>query len=132
VHQGRFGALSFSPMNHKFVVSGGEDGKLVFVDYETKGVVKELNPNLGPITVTSFIDGIYVTAATSKGVMFVYDLRNTTAPFQTFRDHAALPVSFQKRKKDERHCVLICVCVELMGCSLQKKERRELDFMLLL
>mmetsp|Transcript_697 Transcript_697/g.886 ORF Transcript_697/g.886 Transcript_697/m.886 type:complete len:834 (+) Transcript_697:28-2529(+) len=95
VHSGRYGAISFSPINQKFLVSGGEDGKLIFADYEFPNkIVKELNPGLGSITVTQFMgDGIYVSGGTSKGVLFVYDLRNTSQPVQMFRDHASLPIN---------------------------------------
>jgi WD40 repeat protein len=33
-----FGALSFSPLNHKFLASAGGDGALAFVDYDTQKV----------------------------------------------------------------------------------------------
>jgi len=37
-NSGSFGALSFSPLNHKFLASAGGDGVLTFVDYDTQKV----------------------------------------------------------------------------------------------
>jgi len=47
-----YGALSFSPLSHMFLASAGRDGRLVFCDYASAKVVKELDPGNG--TITSF------------------------------------------------------------------------------
>ena len=85
----RVGALSFSPLNHKFLVSAGADGKLVFADYDQRKVVKELDTNRGALTAVTFVNGVYVAAGTASGDVLVYDLRNSSRPTATLSGHTS-------------------------------------------
>eukprot|EP01135_Chromosphaera_perkinsii_P004042 Nk52_evm55s266 gene=Nk52_evmTU55s266 len=90
--------LCFSPFNHLLLGSCGLDKRALFVDIAEQKAVKVIKC-VHPLTCMSFMDdGITVALGSSKGVIYVYDLRSSSMPVKEYKAHSPLPVlslSFQ-------------------------------------
>lgn len=93
--------LSFSPMNDMLLATVGLDKRIIFYDILGKKVIKDMQAE-SPLTSVSFMqDGAAFAVGTTRGKVYVYDLRSGSTPLQSTVAHktAVHCVSFQLQPK---------------------------------
>lgn len=80
-------SFAFSPVNDTLAASCGLDKKFICHDTKSRRSVSNLVLEQ-PCTAVDFdVDGTTVAIGTSRGKVFIYDLRNTTTAWRSFQAH---------------------------------------------
>ncbi|XP_030828961.1 protein NEDD1-like [Strongylocentrotus purpuratus] len=80
-------ALSFSPLNNLLLASSGLDKRVVCYDVNGRSVIKTMTVE-SPLTSLSFMqDGATLAAGSTRGKIYVFDLRMGSAPLKTLNAH---------------------------------------------
>ena len=103
-HRAPATGIAFSPFNHLLLASCGLDKRALFFDVSEKKAVKTIKTE-HPLTSMAFMDdGITVALGSSKGYIYIYDLRHSSLPVRELAGHAPYPVlalSFQTSQDKE-------------------------------
>nr|KAI8733249.1 protein NEDD1-like [Biomphalaria glabrata] len=99
-HQAPAKDLAFSPINDYLMVSVGLDKRAVFYDVQNKSSVKTILADQPLTSVDMMPDGATVVVGTSRGNIFVYDMRQSATPVFTLAAHksSVKRLSFVKRE----------------------------------
>ncbi|XP_054750791.2 protein NEDD1-like isoform X1 [Lytechinus pictus] len=91
-------ALSFSPLNNLLLASSGLDKRVVCYDVNGRSVIKTMAVE-SPLTSLSFMqDGATLAAGSTRGKIYVFDLRKGSSPLNTLNAHksSVQAIRFQK------------------------------------
>ncbi|XP_041457749.1 protein NEDD1-like [Lytechinus variegatus] len=91
-------ALSFSPLNNLLLASSGLDKRVVCYDVNGRSVIKTMAVE-SPLTSLSFMqDGATLAAGSTRGKIYVFDLRKGSSPLNTLNAHksSVQAIKFQK------------------------------------
>ena len=92
-HKAPASGLSFSPMNEMLLSSAGFDKRCFCYDVLSGKTAATIKTN-EPLTCLDFRqDGSTIALGTSKGKIFLYDLRTTKMPSQVLEPHPGKPVT---------------------------------------
>lgn len=83
-HLGEVTCLAFSPVSKIFFGSCGLDGKINFFDINEKKLIKTLNINTSLTSLAFNNEGNQIICGDTKGVVYIYDLRNSDKPKSIF------------------------------------------------
>ncbi|XP_020615589.1 protein NEDD1-like [Orbicella faveolata] len=100
-HKGPATGLSFSPMNDMLLCSVGLDKRIVFYDVQQKKSVKVMTAE-SPLTSVDFMsDGGTLAVGSTRGKIYIYDLRSGSSPVNTRLAHktSVQSLSFQSSTK---------------------------------
>lgn len=100
-HKGPATGLSFSPMNDMLLCSVGLDKRIVFYDVQQKKSVKVMMAE-SPLTSVDFMsDGGTLAVGSTRGKIYIYDLRSGSSPVNTRVAHktSVQSLSFQSSTK---------------------------------
>lgn len=86
-HKAPATGLSFSPMNDMLLCSVGLDKRIVFYDVQGKKSVKVMTAE-APLTSVDFMsDGATLAVGSTRGKIYIYDLRSGSTPVSTTVAH---------------------------------------------
>ncbi|PIK33196.1 hypothetical protein BSL78_29991 [Apostichopus japonicus] len=86
-HKAPATALAFSPLNNLLLASCGLDKKIICYDVMGHTVIKTMVVD-SPLTSLTFMhDGATLAAGSSRGKIFIFDLRKGAAPIKTLVGH---------------------------------------------
>lgn len=87
VHKAPAMGLAFSPLNNMLLMSVGLDKTVVFYDVTSKSVPKVM-PTDSPLTSIDIMsDGHTLAVGTTRGFIYLYDLRKASHPIGTYAAH---------------------------------------------
>lgn len=100
-HKAPATGLSFSPMNDMLLCSVGLDKRIVFYDVQGRKSVKVMTAE-SPLTSVDFMsDGATLAVGSTRGKIYIYDLRSGSTPVNTTVAHktSVQSLSFQSATK---------------------------------
>ncbi|KAH9505000.1 Protein nedd1 [Bulinus truncatus] len=99
-HQAPAKDLAFSPINDYLMVTVGLDKRAVFYDVQNKSSVKTIIADQPLTSVDMMPDGATVAVGTSRGNIFLYDMRQSASPVFTLAAHksSVKKLSFIKKE----------------------------------
>lgn len=103
-HRAPTTGLSFSPINDIFLMSVGLDKKIACHDVQSKKVVKIISADSPLTSIDTKGDGVTVVVGTTRGKIFHYDLRMSSAPVRSIDAHksSVQGLRFQVENKVEK------------------------------
>lgn len=128
-HKAPATGLAFSPVNEVLVMSSGLDKRCVCYDTLTKKPASTIWTSQ-PLTSVDFaLDGTNLALGTSKGLVYMYDLRSFNAPFAVIDTQSGSPLTsvlFQPGNMDRSNISLVLSSMSrsnnYSGVSSQMKE----------
>lgn len=86
-HKAPATALAFSPLNNLLLASCGLDKRILCYDIMSKKVIKTMTVD-APLTSLAFMhDGATLACGSSRGKIFIFDLRKGAVPIKTLLGH---------------------------------------------
>ncbi|XP_061187715.1 protein NEDD1-like isoform X2 [Saccostrea echinata] len=79
--------LKFSPLNDILLLSVGLDKRIICFDIQSKKQVKCMTVDSPLTSIDVKSDGVTVAVGSTRGKVFVYDLRKADTPFSVFNAH---------------------------------------------
>ncbi|XP_048738693.2 protein NEDD1-like isoform X2 [Ostrea edulis] len=79
--------LQFSPLNDILLLSVGLDKRIICFDVQSKKQVKSISVDSPLTSVDVKSDGVTVLVGSTRGKVFLYDLRKADSPFHVFNAH---------------------------------------------
>ncbi|XP_062617697.1 protein NEDD1-like [Saccostrea cucullata] len=79
--------LKFSPLNDILLLSVGLDKRMICFDIQSKKQVKCMTVDSPLTSIDVKSDGVTVAVGSTRGKVFVYDLRKADTPFNVFNAH---------------------------------------------
>lgn len=79
--------LKFSPLNDILLLSVGLDKRIICFDVQSKKQVKSITVESPLTSIDVKSDGVTVTVGSTRGKVFVYDLRKAASPVNVFSAH---------------------------------------------
>uniref|UniRef100_A0A6Q2WR68 Anaphase-promoting complex subunit 4 WD40 domain-containing protein n=2 Tax=Esox lucius TaxID=8010 RepID=A0A6Q2WR68_ESOLU len=102
-HKAPASGLAFSPANDLLFVTVGLDKKIVCYDTSSKIVLRSMRVE-SPLTAIDFTpDGAGLVVGSTQGRLYMYDLRNLSAPTKTAPAHKTSVTSLRFQSSQSRH-----------------------------
>uniref|UniRef100_A0A673W161 NEDD1 gamma-tubulin ring complex targeting factor n=1 Tax=Salmo trutta TaxID=8032 RepID=A0A673W161_SALTR len=102
-HKAPASGLAFSPANDLLFVTVGLDKKIICYDTSSKIVLRSMRVE-SPLTAIDFTpDGAGLVVGSTQGRLYLYDLRNLSAPTKTATAHKTSITSLRFQSSQSRH-----------------------------
>uniref|UniRef100_A0A4W5JS35 NEDD1 gamma-tubulin ring complex targeting factor n=1 Tax=Hucho hucho TaxID=62062 RepID=A0A4W5JS35_9TELE len=115
-HKAPASGLAFSPANDLLFVTVGLDKKIICYDTSSKIILRSMCVE-SPLTAIDFTpDGAGLVVGSTQGRLYLYDLRNLSAPSKTATAHKTCITSLRFQSSQSRHLKVgytpqLCVCL---------------------
>ncbi|KAL0968436.1 hypothetical protein UPYG_G00266820 [Umbra pygmaea] len=102
-HKAPASGLAFSPANDLLFVTVGLDKKIICYDTSSKIVLRSMRVD-SPLTAIDFTpDGAGLVVGSTQGRLYMYDLRNLSAPTKTASAHKTSITSLRFQSSQSKH-----------------------------